>query len=773
MRNIAKKFKITMSLIDIETIKPRYKCFFGEDVELCIKVIDEDARPVDLTDVNAKVYYTCDGFEPLRQDNGITINEPSRNGTINILVNKKYLRLGVNTIRVALFDSDQEVLLQPCQVNCIETGIGDEHGDVIVNDDINVKDEFIRTNNRVNRVDNRLKVVEGDIPEIESGLADVSEELDNKANKSDIGTPLTAESVDKMTDTTKVYVNTTDGNWYSWNGENWIIGGIYNSQGIANKSINAEKTDFLSYYENTLNPIPKSTGCFWWYVDGTLTEKASANFNCHNRVLLKKGVTYFIGDVYGLASIVTKLDGSTKITSLSSVDGVFAGTYTPSEECYLYPTLYKISDPTKVVVQNSDTKFPLGDMVYLLYGNKYNVTVEGIDITELKNDITQIKSDLYRYLNDIHVKKDGSGDFTNIVSAITSITDSSYNNQYNIYLHDDEENIYEFMDDTILNNKGIWLPDGVNLIGVGSKKTIHCELPNNETDFRLQNVSTINMKYNNNLENLIITGKNVRYAVHDESSNAIKNWKRNVKNCEFEHKGSPSGKWTSLTAWGEGCSSGSESIFDNCSFITDSVTGAYGCHNNINFTKPSKHQFNNCRFLNKNPSGYSVKFGSMGSTQIDEIEFNNCRFTGKLHSGEELSNGCGLDFKIYGSGNDNVFCDFVSNLSKNKTTDFIGETITCLNNTGNTITKGTLVKTASYLSITPMTSIDSAGLFYGVAIEDIASGSFGLIKQKGYIEKGDLVANDGDYLGINSATFSVITSGIHVAKVVRGFIKLI
>lgn len=186
MRNIAKKFKITMSLIDIETIKPRYKCFFGEDVELCIKVIDEDARPVDLTDVNAKVYYTCDKFEPLRQDNDITINEPTRNGTINILVNKKYLRLGVNTIRVALFDSDQEVLLQPCQVNCIETGIGDEHGDVIVNDDINVKDEFIRTNNRVNRVDNRLKVVEGAMPEIESGLTNFSEQLDKKASKVEV-----------------------------------------------------------------------------------------------------------------------------------------------------------------------------------------------------------------------------------------------------------------------------------------------------------------------------------------------------------------------------------------------------------------------------------------------------------------------------------------------------------------------------------------------------------------------------------------------------------
>ena len=545
------------------------------------------------------------------------------------------------------------------------------------------------------------------------------------------------------------------------------------SENIVNEQIRYEHTNFLTYYENILNPAPKSTGTYWWYVDGTLTEKASVNFNCHNKVLLRKGVTYFIGDVYGLASIVTKLDGNTKITSLSSVDGVFAGVYTPTEDCYLYPTLYKISDATKSVVQNSSTKFPIGDNIYLYYGNKYNITVEGVDLSSLKDDINQIKSDLYKTGNIITVKKDGTGDFTNIVDAIKSVTNSSYTNQYNIYIYDDEPNIYQFMDSTTLDNKGIWLPDGVNIIGIDGQKTINCELPDSETDFRLQNVSTLNLKHNNNLENLIVTGKNVRYPVHDESSNAIKDWKRNVKNCTFEHLGSPSGKWTSLTAWGEGCSSGSESIFENCIFITNSVTGAYGCHNNINFTKPSKHKFISCRFLNKNTSGYSVKFGSMGSTQTDEVEFINCRFTGKIYSGEELSNGCGLDFKIYGSGNDHELCDFDSNLNKNKTIDFIGETITCLNNTGSAIAKGTLVKTASYLSVTPMTSTDSIGLFYGVAIEDIASGSFGLIKQKGYIEKGSLVANDGDKVGISNGNLSVVSSGDYIGKVVRGFIKLL
>ena len=46
------------------------------------------------------------------------------------------------------------------------------------------------------------------------------------------GSPLTATSTAGMTDTDKIYVNTTDGKWYYYNGAEWTEGGIYNSQGI-------------------------------------------------------------------------------------------------------------------------------------------------------------------------------------------------------------------------------------------------------------------------------------------------------------------------------------------------------------------------------------------------------------------------------------------------------------------------------------------------------------------------------------------------------------
>lgn len=48
------------------------------------------------------------------------------------------------------------------------------------------------------------------------------------------GSPLVASSVSGMTDTTRTYVNTSDGNWYYYNGSAWTIGGVYQAAEITN-----------------------------------------------------------------------------------------------------------------------------------------------------------------------------------------------------------------------------------------------------------------------------------------------------------------------------------------------------------------------------------------------------------------------------------------------------------------------------------------------------------------------------------------------------------
>lgn len=70
------------------------------------------------------------------------------------------------------------------------------------------------------------------------------EAFDEKINRIASGSPLVATSVSEMTDTTRVYVNTTDGYWYYYDGDSWEQGGIYQSTGINDNSIAPEKTTF-------------------------------------------------------------------------------------------------------------------------------------------------------------------------------------------------------------------------------------------------------------------------------------------------------------------------------------------------------------------------------------------------------------------------------------------------------------------------------------------------------------------------------------------------
>ena len=71
-----------------------------------------------------------------------------------------------------------------------------------------------------------------------------------KADKKDVGAPLAVNSINDMLDHSKVYVNVTDGNWYSWDGLSWKKGGVYNSQGIDENSVTVKECDFFERYHN-------------------------------------------------------------------------------------------------------------------------------------------------------------------------------------------------------------------------------------------------------------------------------------------------------------------------------------------------------------------------------------------------------------------------------------------------------------------------------------------------------------------------------------------
>ena len=141
-RNIAKPFMATLSLLDVATDKThKYKCFHGEDVQLTVNVVGEDQRPLDLSNTSVKIYFTLDKNvnEPVyRQDTGIVVDNL---GVITVMLEKSYIRIGNNTLKIVLYDEDQTVFLQPLIISCIDPLIG-EVADLEIPDDINVRDEI-------------------------------------------------------------------------------------------------------------------------------------------------------------------------------------------------------------------------------------------------------------------------------------------------------------------------------------------------------------------------------------------------------------------------------------------------------------------------------------------------------------------------------------------------------------------------------------------------------------------------------------------------------
>lgn len=83
-----------------------------------------------------------------------------------------------------------------------------------------------------------VKGEKGDTGEVTNNdLDNVKNNLQSQIRSLASGSPLVASSIAEMTDTTRIYVNTTNGHWYYYNGTEWTDGGTYQATEIENQSI--------------------------------------------------------------------------------------------------------------------------------------------------------------------------------------------------------------------------------------------------------------------------------------------------------------------------------------------------------------------------------------------------------------------------------------------------------------------------------------------------------------------------------------------------------
>ena len=161
--------------------------------------------------------------------------------------------------------------------------------DLDVQEEINIKlDEMAEDGTLTNLISNYVNpFIEEQNEEIESFKEEQNEDItnfkntindeiniiNNKVNSATSGSPLVASNVSEMTNTDRIYVNTTDGKWYYYDGDSWEIGGTYQATQNADGSITYKMLDDKlqnSFIENTTTTNYQQIDGYWINATGTI-----------------------------------------------------------------------------------------------------------------------------------------------------------------------------------------------------------------------------------------------------------------------------------------------------------------------------------------------------------------------------------------------------------------------------------------------------------------------------------------------------------------------
>lgn len=258
--------------------------------------------------------------------------------------------------------------------------------------------------------------------------------------------------------------------------------------------------------------------------------------------------------------------------------------------------------------------------------------------------------------NVVTVKKDGTGDYTNIRDAVDSITDASAENPYRIEVYPgtydvlsdytqeeiEEADVPDYQD----GFPGLLLTDGMSIVGVGCRDDIIILGTLDTTTYNSTvrgNISTLNMQGNGRLENLTVVCKYLRYCVHDDFNwNEPEQYNRIVRNCRFDMQRNTNASYdddgTPPNSYGAGTTkSGMVSLFENCDFST-----GLGIHTNSGLKKPTRHIIKNCRGYAFRPNDRNENVHS--EFIIDDCAFDLIRYNHYLDNTKQV-------FHIHGTGN--------------------------------------------------------------------------------------------------------------------------
>lgn len=330
--------------------------------------------------------------------------------------------------------------------------------------------------------------------------------LQNQINSLASGSPLVATSIDEMTDTSKVYVNTTDGHWYTHNGTTWVDGGVYQASedsetvkklvedkedkiNISNElssdlSANSEFFDFIVKIGHTyriyntsiqddstfsVNLRTKNPSAFVTGIVSNLKSQTYVEFTSeyegdilHITTSDYTGVSFKIID---LETISKKLEmnvnklNNFSLNNLTDLGKTFFNNYNFKKYNLLLGHVAYVSN-NKVLIEKTDNmyvftvKVPLSDfnnnINVLLSSKMFNVPIYRLyavkeDTTFIMiNDWTKINTDDFLIINDESLGYYKENNYTYLILSIANTVGGTVINPYK--LPDFDFYIYQYID---------------------------------------------------------------------------------------------------------------------------------------------------------------------------------------------------------------------------------------------------------------------------------------------------------------------------------------
>lgn len=288
----------------------------------------------------------------------------------------------------------------------------------------------------------------------------------------------------------------------------------------------------------------------------------------------------------------------------------------------LLGAFYDGSTWTNMTVAQSD-KFAINFELFSCKEDK----IRKSKTTEILNNIEAIKTEILEIKGGNELKVKSAQEL--ILALEYASLNATRDNWVSIYLDKGTYDLLPFIDlDSIIKvtatgYRGIEVPQYTKLIGdINRGSIIEVNLPTTATTEQMWTVSPLNAKNHCHLYNLVIKGKNIRYAFHDDGGSV--SFDRYVENCEFIHeKNEGSIAWAQQDAYGMGTYKGSTITFKDCDFKAYGY--AFYLHDNPNYNLPSNVRMINCRFESgeQRPNN-SMKFQGMGASAMTNVTMKNC-----------------------------------------------------------------------------------------------------------------------------------------------------